>query len=413
MRVILGLGIVLAAMPAVVSPQRPDTVVRPAAEPVFAGVATLVEEVSIGLADGADEYMLGEVADIALGADGSIHVFDRQVPIIRQYDAAGRFLRNIGRSGRGPGEYLASSGLAVARDGRLLLWDTFNWRINVYAADGTFLEQWTTPSGTSGSSTANYSRALMIDSAGRVVTRKTMFTVRDVTRRPTLWIRYRSDGTVHDTLHPPPWSEPAEHLTARGPNSSVSLEVPFLPRRHVALSPLGYFVAGYPSRYAFEIHRPGQPVVSVRREVSPEAVSRAERAAERSRVEERLRQTDPAWSWNGPDIPATKPLYHGLEIGLDGRIWITLIPEAGPRIGNTSGGGGIGRPGAPTRRAQADTPPRPALYDVFEPDGRYLGQVRVPARVSTVVRRGDHVWAVAFDEDDVPRIKRYRIGWTR
>jgi hypothetical protein len=37
--------------------------------------------------------------------------------------------------------------------------------------------------------------------------------------------------------------------------------------------------------------------------------------------------------------------------------------------------------------------------------------VQVPARVSSVIRRGDHVWAVAVDENDVPRLKRYRIAW--
>jgi hypothetical protein len=107
-------------------------------------------------------------------------------------------------------------------------------------------------------------------------------------------------------------------------------------------------------------------------------------------------------------------LYGGLEVGLDGRIWIAIIPEVAPRVGSLSSGGGSigGSPRTPPASRNADpVPPRPALYDVFEPDGRYLGQVRVPARVSTVLRRGDHVWAVALDEDDVPRIKRYRIEW--
>jgi len=55
--------------------------------------------------------------------------------------------------------------------------------------------------------------------------------------------------------------------------------------------------------------------------------------------------------------------------------------------------------------------PRPALYDVFEPNGAYVGQVEVPPRVSTVVRRGDYVWGVEFDDDDVQRVVRFRIVW--
>lgn len=193
----------------------------------------------------------------------------------------------------------------------------------------------------------------------------------------------------------------------------VTRGVPFSPTRIVTISPFGYLIAGLPDRYAFEIHQPGGPVVSVRRDVKPEPVSRAERAEARREVEERMRQTDPTWSWNGPDIPDVKPLYADIQVGLDGRIWVALRPEVSPRVGSSSGGGGVGPPSSrrPAPQPASREAPRPALYDVFEPEGRYLGQVQVPARVSSVVRRGDHIWGVAYDEDDVPRIKRYRIAW--
>lgn len=388
-----------------------DTVVRMAGAPVHPGVATLLEEVSIGVSDGAEEYMLGEVADIALGRDGSVYVLDRQVPGVRHYDASGRFLRTIGRSGSGPGEFRAMSGIATMGDGRLLLWDTGNWRLNVYAANGDFLTQWVTPSGSSGSSTAGFSRAVLVDTAGRIVTRKTIVDARDIMNRPTVWIRYRNDGRVLDTLHAPAARE-TPPLSATSGRAAVRMGVPFAPQRFFSMSPLGYLVAGLPDRYAFEIHQPGRAVLSVRRDVQPATVSRAERSREQRRVEDRMHQTDPTWSWNGPAIPETKPLYEGLEVGLDGRIWVALVKEVSPRVGSMRSGG-VGMPGAtpPAPRSSEADQPRPALYDVFEPDGRYLGQVGVPPKVSSVVRRGDQIWAVAYDADDVPRIKRYRIAW--
>src|SRR5688500_9711363 len=144
---VLALSLVLTvAFAANVSAQRTpaDTIVRRAERPVHAGVATLVEELSIGVADGREEYILGEVADVAVARDGSMFVFDRQVPIVRHYDASGRFLRSIGRGGSGPGEYRSASGIAATPDGRLLVWDTGNWRINVYSPTGDFVTQWTT-----------------------------------------------------------------------------------------------------------------------------------------------------------------------------------------------------------------------------------------------------------------------------
>jgi hypothetical protein len=183
------------------------------------------------------------------------------------------------------------------------------------------------------------------------------------------------------------------------------------------LSPFGYLVTGVPDRYAFELRVPGQPVVSVRRDVKPVPVTNAERDSARSAVVERMRQVDPLWSWNGPGIPATKPFYGSLAIGTDGRIWVPIVPESTPRTGSMSTMGPIGasRGGGPppprSREASPEIASRPALFDVFEANGTYMGQVQVPPRVSTAVRRGEYVWGVAFGEDDVASVKRYRIVW--
>lgn len=52
-------------------------------------------------------------------------------------------------------------------------------------------------------------------------------------------------------------------------------------------------------------------------------------------------------------------------------------------------------------------------YDVFEPDGTYLGIVLPPEDFNPVTRPvfdGDHVWAVTTDELGVGRVVRYRIS---
>jgi hypothetical protein len=391
-----------------------DTVVRAAAKPVHAKLGTLVQEQSIGVVDGAEEYMFGDVADVAIGNDGSLFVVDRKVPIVRQYDAQGKFVRNVGRAGAGPGEYRSISGLAIARDGKLLLWDTGNWRINVYGADGKPVTQWLTPSG-SANSTATYSRAIMVDTAGVVWCRGSVFK-RDAngpTRR-SVWFRVDAGG-IRDTVELPPMPTLSEPLVATSPNGNASASgvVPFTPQPFVAKSPNGSFVTGFPQRYAFEILTPGKPVTSIRRtDAVALSVSAAERASERERIETMLRRTQPNWSWNGPEIPRTHPYYAGLSVGLDGRIWVAIVPEVSRRIGSISNMSmGVGGAAPPPPLVTREREPQPALYDLFEPDGTYIGQVQVPPRVSSVLRRGNQVWVVAYDEDDVATIKRYRINW--
>jgi hypothetical protein len=393
---------------------RRDTLVKTAGAPVHARPGTLVEELSIGVVDGAEEYMFGEVADIAIGNDGSTFVLDRKIPIIRQFNAGGKFVRNVGRLGSGPGEYRSVSGLAVMKDGRLLLWDTGNWRVNVYSATGDFVTQWLTPSG-SANSTATFARAIMVDTSGAVWCRGNVLT-RDASgvSRRNIWLRVDAGG-IRDTVELPPMPDTPDGLVARSANGNAqsSAVVPFSPVAVTARSPFGTFVTGLPTRYAFELIAPGKPITSVRREnAAAQPVTSEERSAERTRIETMLRRTDPNWTWNGPEIPRTKPFYGGISVALDGRIWVAVIPEA-RRVGTINGPVGIGT-GAPVRAPQPAAARRdehPALYDIFEADGKYVGQVQVPARVSSVLRRGDQVWAVAYDEDDVSTVKRYRIRW--
>lgn len=58
----------------------------------------------------------------------------------------------------------------------------------------------------------------------------------------------------------------------------------------------------------------------------------------------------------------------------------------------------------------------PIVFDVFERDGRYVGQGGGPAAFSnwpTPVFRGDHVWATERDKLGVQYIVRYRVTWGR
>ena len=408
---------VLALTPSVsfalAAPQ--DTVVRNAGAPRYPGVATLVEEISIGVADGAEEHMFGDVGDIAVGKDGSMYVLDRSVHTIRMYDVNGKYLRSIGRRGQGPGEMVSPSGIAVLTDGRLVLWETSLWRVNVYSATGAVLTHWSFA--TSASGTSQTMRAIHADTAGDVVAMKSQFAPLAPGTRPRVtyvWLKLRgSDGAVLDTIREPVLSRTPRMLEASNNGAFKSLVVPFDPVRVWRVSPLGAVVAGFPDRYAFEIHSPGGRITSVRRDVQPSPVSAAERDSAHRVAETSLRETQPGWSWGGIDLPRTKPLYHDLMIGLDGRIWIARITEVSPRVGGINFSGGVGRGAPRTPRPPAPVPVvrRRALYDVFEPSGAFIGAVEIPPGVSTVLRRGDHVWGVAYDDDDVAFVKRYRIVW--
>src|SRR3954466_15437415 len=130
-----------------VGAQRADTVVRNAGRPVHAGVAELTRDLAIGVPDGDENYMIGAIDDIAVAANGTMYVLDRSVPAVRMYDAKGKFVKNIGRRGSGPGEYRYASAIAMASSGNLLLYDQGNARINVYSPAGDAITSWPTRGG--------------------------------------------------------------------------------------------------------------------------------------------------------------------------------------------------------------------------------------------------------------------------
>src|SRR5688572_17589523 len=83
------------------------------------GLHTLVAEMTIGELDAPEvEYSFGGINELEVAEDGRIYVFDRQVPALREYDPAGKYIRTLGREGKGPGEYEQANGVAIHRDGR-------------------------------------------------------------------------------------------------------------------------------------------------------------------------------------------------------------------------------------------------------------------------------------------------------
>ena len=82
------------------------------------------------------ERPLGVVCD----TEGNVYVPDYRANNIKKFDSNYKFLKIIGRKGKGPGEFDMPYDIAVTKD-RLFVWDMRNRRICVLTTDGKFIKQ--------------------------------------------------------------------------------------------------------------------------------------------------------------------------------------------------------------------------------------------------------------------------------
>src|SRR5690606_9354796 len=97
---------------------------------------TLVLEIGSDLAD--EDAAFYRIADLAVGGAGELYVLDSGNKQVMVFDSTGRRLTAFGREGGGPGEFIRPIRIAV--DSVVRVFDAGQYRVSVFARDGSHLE---------------------------------------------------------------------------------------------------------------------------------------------------------------------------------------------------------------------------------------------------------------------------------
>jgi hypothetical protein len=355
------------------------------------GQTQLVEELRIGTLDGPDETLFGHITHLVAGHDGSIFVADRQLEILRAYDGEGNFLHAIGRKGEGPGEYLEILGMTVLPDGNLAIYDARNQRITVFRPDGSVLRDHPISNGFFTSDPD----MLRHDPDGNLTLRSSDPARTEPGKIHEVLLKISPQGEILERIDLPESGQDGMVLmTPEGPQRS------FVPETLWTWSPAGTLVIGSNEDYHLELHFPGAEVRSIRRANEPVLLQPEEKEqweAWADYFHKRGLETgrrEPKFS-----VPSRKPVFKALAAGDDGRIWVRRYVEA--------------LPWDVSPREPGDERPlfawrEPTVYDVFEPDGTFLGSVSIPRRTRILFRRGMQLWGV-FTGDQGEQVVRFRI----
>ncbi len=393
---------------------------------VWGGTARLVEEASIGTAEGSEEYLLGAITSIAASED-SIYFADIQAVKVRAYDLDGVHLRDIGGRGPGPGEFQRPWDVAIHRDGSILVRDQNQRRVHMFTAEGELIDDWSAERGsrtTIGTDGTVYviREPLLPDERGEVT----------VEMR-----RYDSDGTDGDwerldAFEPTPaleadynQLESMARFVGPGGDWQSTRWLPFAPRVVAEISATGAMLYGrahadgfellrddgsvWISRaaYRFDVRHPDGTTMIVKKEWSPVPVHPDEADWHRRRLTELWRTaTDPSWTWLGGQIPAQKGAYEAIVPGVDGSYWV-IRPLAGEAIDGCDN-----QPADYNGYVERPCWRQPHAADVFDMEGRFLGSVPMPDGIRYHTRpfiRGDMVIALLEGADGVVYVKRYQL----
>ena len=99
----------------------------------------LVEEISIGEAEGNENYMFSAPRDIDADSQGNIYVLDYMESTIKKYDPDGKHLFNIGRLGEGPGEFENPRAMCIYPQDEIFVTELSSVNITRLDTEGNYL----------------------------------------------------------------------------------------------------------------------------------------------------------------------------------------------------------------------------------------------------------------------------------
>jgi len=88
----------------------------------------LEEILKIGVESQGEKYQFGDPIGVRTDSSHNIYVADRASLTIRMYDSEGSFIRDIGRRGRGPSEFLDINTFEITPEENFFVLDRGNWR---------------------------------------------------------------------------------------------------------------------------------------------------------------------------------------------------------------------------------------------------------------------------------------------
>lgn len=225
-----------------------------------------------GEVEGPEAIAFGAIKGLAVDADGRIYVLDGQSNQISIFTPDGAYVRSVGRTGNGPGEYVSANGLSWFSRDTLVVVDQDGGRYTLLTREGAYIRSSRRQLGFS---------ARVFSGAVKGAWLYERFTLgADLEHRPALLgTSLRSSDSAVDTvlLPVPPWPT-QERVVASTDAGVMILAIPFAARPVYQVDSQGMIWHGHGSE--FRVVRSsfaGDTVMEIVLPAVPASVTDAER----------------------------------------------------------------------------------------------------------------------------------------
>jgi hypothetical protein len=320
-----------------------------------------------------DVFFLG-YGDIVVDDAGSVYVLDSKARHIKKFDAAGKFLKLIGREGQGPGEFTRPSKLVCSRD-KLVAWDMMGFRFSLFSLEGEPIKSVRhsfTEKGNPETLRALFSREIVVGIEKIHFDPKTP-QVKTIYARP-VWRNI--------------WGIP----------NAPNIPMPFSPYVHWDLTPEGKIVIGFSDKYEIDIYdKEAVKLASISHTYDPVKVTKEDREFFFNSLTYGrsgpggtfVREDPPPALKENVKFPDFKPAFHGIAVDSEGNILVCSYGK--------------------------DKKEEYKFFDAFDPEGNFISRVRSESEHSFLSFGGAQItngcfWVRESDKDGYQKTVKYKIS---
>jgi hypothetical protein len=341
-------------------------IVKNPREPLYPDAqVAIVQDLKIGQPSGEPEYMFSQITSIEVDPEGNIYAAEAKESHIRVFDKNGVYLRTIGRSGQGPGEFTLPRHVHVNPSGEIMASDEGSRSVKVFSREGAYLRQYFLK---------KYYSMEMDYGDGEV------FYIMDFSREPLGFQLFRLDSRTEESAQLAVWAMPMPDP------KRASL---FDPIMTFAVMPDGRLLYGCPTEgYEFRIfNAEGRLERRIFKDWDPRPVTAREQEAVYNARRERYPSDQIQLVF-----PKFHPPYRVVRSDDPGQIIVHVFSEF---------------VADPSQRVDS-------LFDVFDTEGRYLGSFAYPFKTlveKPMLWKAGKFYTVEQDEDGYLYIVRYAVGF--